>query len=60
MSTIGPVQALVLEAWGLGIRIDTDAPAQQARLVDLLDRARQFDAMHDNDTRDAFGEPEQP
>ena len=42
-TNIGPVETLVLEAWGVGVRIDTDTPAQQAKLVDLLDRARALD-----------------
>jgi hypothetical protein len=43
VKTLGDVESLVLEAWGVGIRIDRDLPKLQAALVDLIDRARAMD-----------------
>lgn len=38
---MGPVETLVIEAWGLGVRIDTDVSG--AGLVNLKRRAREID-----------------
>lgn len=44
---MGPVEDLVLRAWGRGVRIDSDGPEIHAvGLVDLLHKARNIDKVH--------------
>jgi acyl-coenzyme A synthetase/AMP-(fatty) acid ligase len=43
----GPVEDIVLRAWGRGIRIDTDNPETNGtELVALLHEARNIDKVH--------------
>jgi hypothetical protein len=44
---IGPVENMLLRAWGRGIRIDTDSPELNGtELVKLLHEARNIDKVH--------------